>query len=42
MPVGDVGYRIGYSNMGHFAAAFKKYYKQTPKQYQMQLNEQKE
>ncbi|MBN9299710.1 MAG: helix-turn-helix transcriptional regulator [Filimonas sp.] len=36
MQVSDVGYRIGYSNLGHFAAAFKKHYKQTPKQYQLQ------
>jgi len=31
--VSEVGYMVGYSNMTHFAKAFKKYYKVKPGEY---------
>lgn len=31
--VSEVGYMVGYSNMTHFAKAFKKYYKVNPGEY---------
>jgi AraC-like DNA-binding protein len=31
--VSQVGYMVGYSNMTHFAKAFKKYYKVNPSEY---------
>jgi len=31
--VSEVGYMVGYSNMTHFAKAFKKYYKVNPSEY---------
>ena len=33
MPVGNVGHEIGYSNLSHFAKAFKQYAGITPKDY---------
>ncbi|WP_369126335.1 helix-turn-helix domain-containing protein [Chitinophaga pinensis] len=31
--VSEVGYMVGYSNMTHFAKAFRKYYKVNPGEY---------
>lgn len=31
--VSEAGYMVGYSNMTHFAEAFKKYYKVNPSEY---------
>ena len=33
LPVGEIGFRLGFSNLSHFGRLFKKHYGQTPKRF---------